>query len=325
MHKLIIQSTLGAVLATTAAAQQPELEGTFSIIARDPATGELGMAVQSKTLAVGSRTITIKGGVAVVAHQSSSNPMYGAIGLELLAAGMTPQQALDQMLRGDEGRESRQVAILDNTGRTAAYTGTSAAEWKGHRCGTNFCAQGNILVGDEVVLALVRTFESSTGPLADRMMAAMEAGQAAGGDSRGTQSAAMVVAKPLAGAAGFGDRVVDLRVDDSPAPIPELRRLLNMFQSRQLVADANSRLREQNLAAASAAALAAREKSPEYDEAWLSWAATELANGRKATALDGLRRAMELNPVNRRQLPRNRNFEALWPDPDFVKLIATGR
>jgi uncharacterized Ntn-hydrolase superfamily protein len=309
-----------SLLATTAKAQQPELEGTFSIIARDPSSGELGMAVQSKTLAVGSRTITIKGGVAVVAHQSASNPMYGAIGLELLAAGMSPQQALDQMLRGDEGRESRQVAILDISGRSAAFTGSSANEWKGHKCGTNFCVQGNILVGAEVVDALARTFESASGPLADRMLAAMEAGQAAGGDLRGTQSAALVVAKPLAGAAGFGDRVLDLRVDDSRAPIPELRRLLNMFQARQLVADASARLREGNVSAASAASLAAREKSPEYDEAWLSWAATELAAGRKSGALEGLRRAVDLNPANRRQLPRNRNFEALWTDPEFARL-----
>ena len=149
-------------VASSALAQGPDLEGTFSIIARDPVSGELGMAVQSKTLAVGSRTITIKGGVAVIAHQSASNPMYGAIGLELLGAGMSPQQALDQMLRGDEGRESRQVAILDIGGRTAAYTGTGAAEWKGHRCGINYCAQGNILVDKAVVKSLETTFESST-------------------------------------------------------------------------------------------------------------------------------------------------------------------
>jgi uncharacterized Ntn-hydrolase superfamily protein len=323
--RMILAFALAATCVSTSKAQQPELEGTFSIIARDSATGELGMAVQSKTLAVGSRTITIKGGVAVVAHQSASNPMYGVIGLELLAAGMSPQQALDQMLRGDEGRDSRQVAILDIRGKTAVFTGNGAAEWKGHRCGSNFCAQGNILVGDEVVEALAQTFESSTGSLAERMMAAMEAGQAAGGDSRGTQSAALVVARPLAGAANFGDRVVDLRVDDSRAPIPELRRLLNMFQARQLIAEANARLRERNVAAASTAALAAREKSPEYDEAWLAWAATELASDRKASAIDGLRRAIDLNAVNRRQLPRNRTFEALWSDADFIRLTATSR
>ena len=319
----VVMLSLGILLASSMLAQGQELEGTFSIIARDPATGELGMAVQSKTLAVGSRTITIKGGVAVVAHQSASNPMYGAIGLELLAAGMSPQQALDQMLRGDEGRDSRQVSILDITGRTAAFTGTGAADWKGHRCGTNFCAQGNILVSAEVVEALANTFEATSGSLAERMLAAMDAGQRAGGDQRGTQSAALVVAKPLAGAAGFGDRPIDLRVDDSRAPLTELRRLLNMFQARALAGDANARLREGNIAAASDAALKAREKSPEYDEAWVAWAATELRAGRKSSALDGVRKAIELNPANARQLPRNRAFESLWADPEFRRLTGT--
>lgn len=318
--RILVLSLLGAVLACRAYAQEPGLEGTFSIIARDPGTGELGMAVQSKTLAVGSRTITIKGGVAVIAHQSSSNPMYGALGLELLAAGMSPQQALDMMVRGDERRDSRQVAILDATGRTAAFTGTGASDWKGHRCGADYCAQGNILAGPGVVAALARTFETSTGSLAERLLAAMDAGQGAGGDSRGTQSAALVVARPLAGAAGFGDRVVDLRVDDSPAPLTELRRLLNMFQARALISQAYARLRARALDAASTAARAAREKSPEYDEAWVAWAATELGAGRTSTALDGVRKAIELNPANARQLPRNRNFEALWSNPEFVRL-----
>ena len=308
------------VIAGSALAQGPELEGTFSIIARDPATGELGMAVQSKTLAVGSRTITIKGGVAVIAHQSSSNPMYGSLGLELLGAGMSPQQALDMLIRGDEGRDSRQVAILDATGRTAAWTGTGASDWKGHSCGTNYCAQGNILVGQVVVDALARTFESSTGSLAERLLAAMDAGQAAGGDQRGTQSAALVIAKPLAGAAGFGDRVVDLRVDDSRAPLVELRRLLNMFRARALVSEVYARLRERALDAASAAAVAARDKSPEYDETWVAWAASELAAGRTQKALDGVRKAIELNPANARQLSRNRNFEALWQNPEFQRM-----
>ena len=140
---------------------------------------------------------------------------------------------------------------------------------------------------------------------------------------RGTQSAAMVIAKPLAGSAGFGDRPLDLRVDDSRAPLTELRRLLNMFRARQLVADANARLRANDVAAASAAARSAREKSPEYDEAWVSYAATELAAGRKASALDALRKAIELNPANARQLPKNRNFEALWSDPDFKRMTGS--
>ena len=319
--------TIASVLATSrvARAQHTDVadEGTFSIVARDPGTGELGMAVQSKALATGSRTITIKGGVAVVAHQSQSNPMYGTLGVELLSAGMPPQQALELMLRSDEGRDTRQVAILDTSGRTAAWTGSGALDWKGHQCGRDYCAQGNILTGPEVVQAIVKAFEGSAGPLAERMLAALDAGQAAGGDARGSQAAGLVVAKPLGGSAGFGDRVIDLRVDDHHAPLTELRRLLNMFRSRELVGIAKTRLMEKNISAAAQAAVAARDKSPENDEAWVVLAATELGAGRKSGALDALRRALDLNPANKRQLPRNPNFESLISDPDFKKLIGS--
>jgi uncharacterized Ntn-hydrolase superfamily protein len=326
MNSVVVAAlTIASVLTTSrvARAQSTDVaaEGTFSIVARDPGTGELGIAVQSKALATGSRTITIKGGVAVVAHQSESNPMYGTLGLELLSAGMSPQQALELMLRSDESRDRRQVAILDASGRTAAWTGSGALDWKGHQCGRDFCAQGNILTGPEVIQAIGKAFEGSTGPLAERILAALDAGQAAGGDARGTQAAALVVAKPLAGSAGFGDRVIDLRVDDNRAPLTELRRLLNMFRSRELVAIANARLREKNLSAAAQAALEARDKSPENDEAWVVFAATELGAGRKSGALEALRHALDLNPANRRQLPRNPHFESLFSDPDFKKMI----
>jgi uncharacterized Ntn-hydrolase superfamily protein len=129
------------------------------------------------------------------------------------------------------------VAILDAAGHTAAWTGAAANDWKGHQCGADFCAQGNILTGPEVVQAIANVFATSRGPQAERMRSALDAGQAAGGDARGTQAAALVVARPLAGSAGFGDRVIDLRVDDSRAPLVELRRLLNLTRSRQLVAD----------------------------------------------------------------------------------------
>ena len=135
--------------------------------------------------------------------------------------------------------------------------------------------------------------------------------------------AALMVAKPLGGSAGFGDRVIDLRVDDHRAPLVELRRLLNMFRSRQLVADANARLMDKNMPAAAQAALAARDRSPENDEAWVVFAATELGAGRRSSALDALRRAVDLNPANKRQLPRNRNFEPLFNDPDFKKIIGS--
>ena len=299
----------------------PNYLATFSIIARDPATGELGMAVQSKAFAAGNRAMTIKGGVAVIAHQASANPMYGAVGLELIATGMAPQQALDFMLRADEGRDNRQVAILDMQGRTAAWTGKSTNDWKGHKCGTNYCAQGNILVGAPVVDAMAKSFESSAGPLAERLMDALDAAQAAGGDARGMQSGAITIVRPLAGSGGFSDRVIDVRVDDHRTPLAELRRLLELVRSGQLIQDANRKVTENNLAEAAAVAQRAVEMSPENDNAWVAIASIHLRAGRKTQALEAIRRAVELNPGNKRQLPRNTNFQSLSGDPAFLAIV----
>ena len=299
----------------------PDSMGTFSIIARDPASGELGMAVQSKAFAAGNRAMTIKGGVAVVAHQASANPMYGAVGLELIAAGMAPQQALDFMLRADEGRDNRQVAILDMQGRTAAWTGKSTNDWKGHKCGTNYCAQGNILVGAPVVDAMAASFESSSGPLAERLMDALDAAQGAGGDARGMQSGAIVIVRPLAGSGGFSDRVIDVRVDDHRTPLVELRRLLKMVRSGQLIQDANRMVTENNLVEATTIAQRAVEMSPENDNAWVAIANIHLRAGRRTQALEAIRRAVELNPGNKRQLPRNANFQSLVSDKAFLAIV----
>src|SRR5215510_2372636 len=138
---------LGAAFPCAGQDFDPNELATFSIIARDPASGELGFAVQSKAFAAGNRAVHIQSGVGVIAHQASANPMYGEIGVPLLRAGYTPQQALDMMLRSDEGRDSRQVAILDVQGRSASWDGPGANDWKGHKCGVNYCAQGNILAG----------------------------------------------------------------------------------------------------------------------------------------------------------------------------------
>jgi uncharacterized Ntn-hydrolase superfamily protein len=315
---------ISAILTPSVLAAQdydPDAMGTFSIIARDPATGELGMAVQSKAFAAGNRAMTIKGGVAVIAHQASANPMYGSVGLELLASGMSPQQALDFMVRADDGRDNRQVSILDVQGRTAAWTGKGANDWKGHKCGANYCAQGNILVGEATVLALAQSFESSAGPLAERLMDALDAAQAAGGDARGMQSGALVIVKPLAGSAGFSDRVIDIRVDDHKTPLAELRRLLKMVRSGQLITDANRKVTEGDLAAATTTAQKACELSPENDNAWVALANVHLRAGRKPAALDALRKAVELNPGNKRQLPKNSNFASLAADPAFLQIV----
>lgn len=299
-----------------------EAEGTFSIVARDPATGELAMAVQSKAFAAGNRAITVKGGLAVIAHQAAANPMYGTLGLELLRAGLTPQQALDQLIRSDEGRDSRQVTILDAQGRTATWTGRGANDWKGHRCGENYCAQGNILVGPGVVDALATSFEGSKGPLAERLLAALDAAQAAGGDARGTQSAALVVTRPLGGAGGFSDRAIDIRVDDARAPLVELRRLLELVRSGEAVGEANRRLAAGDVAGALAAAEAACARAPSNDVAWTTLAATLLRADRRADALDAAHRAIDLNAANRRQLPKQPAFAALADDEGFRRLVA---
>jgi uncharacterized Ntn-hydrolase superfamily protein len=204
-----------------------ELAGTFSIIGRNPETGELGIAVQSRTIAVGARTRGGKGGVAVFAHQASSNPMYSDLGIELLERGMSPQETLDFLLRADNGGENRQVAILDIQGRTAAHTGARNSEWRGHRCGVDYCAQGNTLAGPEVVEAMADAFENAEGTLAERLVTALEAGQAAGGDRRGQQSAALMIYRPRS-ISDYDDRAMDLRVDEHETPIAELRRILTL-------------------------------------------------------------------------------------------------
>jgi len=317
---------LSLVPLAEAGAQEydPDMLGTYSIIGRDPATGELGMAVQSKAFGAGNRAMAMKGGVAVIAHQASANPMYGSVGLELLGVGMSPQDALDFMLRADDGRDRRQVAILDIHGRTAGWSGTGTSDWKGHRCGVDYCAQGNILTGPEVVDAMVRSFEASSGPLADRLLDALDAAQAAGGDARGMQSGGVMIVKPLAGSAGFSDRVLDIRVDDHRTPLAELRRLLNMVRSGQLVADANQKADAGDLAGATETVTAATRLSPENDNAWVALAHIQIRAGRRPAALDAIRRAVELNPGNRRQLPLNRNFEPLWADAEFRRITGTG-
>ena len=322
MNDKLVLALLFALLSPSAVAWDEPPEGTFSIIARDTVAGELGMAVQSKAHAVGSRTVSAKGGLAVIAHQATSNPMYGQLGLDLLARGMTPQQALDFMVRGDEGRENRQVAILDMQGRSAAWTGKNPRDWKGHRCTPDYCVQGNIIAGPEVLDGMVAAFEKAKGqPLAERLLTALDGGQAAGGDRRGMQAAALVIAKPLAGAAGFSDRAVDVRVDDHRTPIPELRRVYNVLRSNQILTEAMVAFRDSRPDEALRIALTARDLSPENDNVWVGLAHLYMAMGRKGECFDALRRAVESNPANKSQLPRNPTFEPIRSDPEFAKLF----
>jgi uncharacterized Ntn-hydrolase superfamily protein len=203
---------------------------TFSIVASDPATGDLGIAVESKFLAVGAVVPWARAGVGAVATQSWANTSYGPRGLDLLAAGKSAQEALDTLLAEDERTDQRQVGILDAQGRSATFTGPNCNAWAGGIAGRNFAAQGNILVGEATVAALAETFQRETGPLWRRLVQALAAGQQAGGDSRGQQSAALLVVRAGGGYGGFNDRMIDLRVDDHPHPIDELVRLLDQYE-----------------------------------------------------------------------------------------------
>ena len=315
--------TVGVVATSYAQEVDPyTYEGTYSIIGLDPDTGELGMGVQSRAFAVGYRTWTAKGGLAIFAHQASSNPYYGRVGMEMLAAGLDPQEALDRLVRSDVDSARRQVAILHYDGRTAAFTGDATSDWKGHHCGVDYCAQGNTLAGPEVVDAMAHSFEASKGrPLADRLLDALDAAEAAGGDRRGRQAAAMIIVNPLAGAGGYSDTVLDLRVNDNPLPLVEMRRLLTVFRSRTVIAQANEAFDVGNAQEGLHILLQLRDEIPEKDNVWLALASMYLRMDRKDDALGALRRAVEINERNRGQLLRDDDFAALHDDPEFLRIV----
>lgn len=201
---------------------------TFSIVGLDPEAQELGIAVQSKFLAVGAVVPWAKAGVGAVATQSYANTAFGPDGLALMAEGFSAEEALGQLIASDEGRARRQVGLVDAQGRAATYTGDECHAWAGGLTGRHYAAQGNILVSSATVEAMARAYEEAQGELADRLVTALAAGQAAGGDRRGQQSAAVLVVRPEGGYAGFNDRYMDLRVDDDPAPIERLQALVDL-------------------------------------------------------------------------------------------------
>jgi len=203
---------------------------TFSIVAYDREVRQWGVAVQSKFLAVGSVVPWAEAGVGAVATQAAANTRFGPDGLSLLRQGLSAPAALDQLIAADPERDHRQVGIIDHQGRAAVYTGKSCYDWAGHLIGPGFTCQGNILVSRETVQAMGEAFQASPGPLAQRLLRALQAGQDAGGDRRGQQSAALLIVQAKGGYGGFTDRLIDLRVDDHPQPMAELARLLDLQQ-----------------------------------------------------------------------------------------------
>ncbi len=204
--------------------------GTFSIVAMDPETDEWGIAVASKVPDVGYIVPWLEPGVGAVATQAYSNPYFGPWALELLSEGKTADQALKMVLERDTIPEQRQVGIVDKDGRSAAHTGEETLTWSGHKTALYVSVQGNILTGPEVIDSMFAVFQRTEGLLAERLVAALQAGEDAGGDKRGKQSAALSVARKRGGYQGVDDRLVDLKVVDNPEPVTELRRLYEMWQ-----------------------------------------------------------------------------------------------
>ena len=198
---------------------------TFSIVAHDPTTEEFGVAVQSKFVAVGAVVPYAKAGIGAIASQAWGNPRYGPIGLELLARGIPAKEAVRLMTLKDPNREHRQLAVIGTDGNASVFTGSGCLEWAGGKSGANYAVQGNILTGPKVIEAMGKAFEDNNGTLAERMIASLHAGQKAGGDKRGRQSAALLVVRQGWGYGGLTDRFRDLRVDDHPSPIKELERI----------------------------------------------------------------------------------------------------
>jgi uncharacterized Ntn-hydrolase superfamily protein len=207
-----------------------QIIATFSIAARDARNGDLGVAVASKFLAVGSVVPWAQAGAGALATQALANVSYGPRGLALMAEGRSAQEALDALLAGDPDREHRQAGLVDARGGAAAHTGSQCMDWAGHVVGDGFAAQGNILAGARVVTAIAEAFESAAGELAERLLAALQAGDTAGGDRRGRQSAALYVARAGGSYGGTLDRYLDLRVDDHASPTRELGRLLALHR-----------------------------------------------------------------------------------------------
>lgn len=228
---------IGILAALVCGVTQPAF-ATFSIIARDATTGEMGIAVASKYLATRTSGSGAESGAGVVANQADNNNVRGRRAMELLRAGRSAEEVLEQLLK-EQTNGTQQIAIIDVHGNVTASTGANTSDWKGHRIGNGYSVQGNTLVGSQVLDAMAKAFESATGTLAERLLTALEAGDNAGGDKRGRQSAYLLVVKGSRLSEG-NEHVHDLSVDDHATPIPELRRLLTLSRSRNLFWDSTA-------------------------------------------------------------------------------------
>ncbi|MBK5212267.1 MAG: DUF1028 domain-containing protein [Flavobacteriaceae bacterium] len=257
------------------------LAHTFSIVARDAKTGEMAVAVQSHWFSVGTAVSWGEAGVGVVATQSFTNKSFGIRGLDLLKQGKSPQETMDILLSDDEGRDFRQVAILDKQGRVATHTGKSCIDYAGHANGENFSVQANMMLNNKVVPAMEKAWkEHGEMPLAEKMVAVLQAAQQAGGDIRGKQSAALLVFAAEASKEPWNDKLIDLRVDDAENPIPEIDRLLKVFRAYEHMNQGDLYVEKNEMKSAMDEYNAAMKMFPENLEMQY-WTAITLANDKQ--------------------------------------------
>jgi uncharacterized Ntn-hydrolase superfamily protein len=301
----------------------PNLIATFSIVAADPKTGEVGVAVQSKYFAVGAVVPWARAGVGAVATQALGLARYGPLLLDALSRGDRPADALKAALAEDAMAARRQVAVVRADGEAASHTGDGCQPWAGGRSGPGFAAQGNILAGPEVVEEMARAFTVSAGSLAERLVSALEAGQAAGGDSRGQQSAAVLVEQAgyhAVGSEGI-DRLVDLRVDDHPQPIAELRRLLGLRLRQELSSRAMRFYNNSDFRAAAAVMAEGNARFPNSADVLYNLACFESLAGKKEDALHHLVESITLDSSFRTLAARDSDFDPVRQDPRFAKAL----
>jgi len=299
----------------------PQNIATFSICAYDSDTGELGVAVASRFFAVGNVVPWAKAGVGAVATQSFANTSFGWRGLDLLEEGKSPEEALQMLLKDDNDPTRRQVGIVAAGGASVTYTGDECLKWAGGRSGKNYACQGNILAGEAVVTDMEKTFLNAKGSLAERLYAALVAGDAAGGDARGKQSAALLVVKDKGGYGGYTDRYIDIRVDDHPEPFKELGRILdiamvNGYWNQGWTAYKGKRYADALRWQEKTAKLAPENAEVLYDLAIIrAWA------GKKDAALEALQKAVTLNPGLKKGAATDQDLAPLREERGFSKIV----
>ena len=345
MKKLLLALVLGATIhaqdvrPAKAVGDGPDpWFGTFSIIAFDPATNEFGVGVQSRAFGAGAAVPYAKAGVGAVATQASANRMYGPKAIALLEQGLSPEEVVKRITDEDPGRDTRQVAVIDAKGRSAVYTGKRVIDrnsdpkdlvhlggYAGHVTGENFSVQGNTLASRAVVEAMAAAYRAGKGSMAERLMDALDAGQLKGGDTRGMQSAGLLVVKPIApGTDSTVERIVDVRVDDSPEPFKELRRLMDMTLGvpQRLLTTAGDLSKAGKHQEAAAEAKKALAINPRNEQAMYALAKIYAASGDTKSALEQLSMAITRQPKQwKAEAMNDPAFEKMRPLPAFQQLV----